>query len=208
MGLKNAKDGKLLYHLTAIENLSSIIDNGLLSRNEIQKKNIPFIDIANPNIIEKRALTQLNDYIPFHFHPYSAFDLAVKSKYKDINFIYLCIKREFAQRQNFYILPRHPLSEKDFTLLSYNDGFNTINWDIMCKTDQELNHKEINLHDSRMIKMAECIVPKVLKFNNICNIYVKNNKIRNIILHLFHQKKINKYPYININKDWFNIRGE
>ena len=32
MGLKDAKEGKLLYHLTELKNLESIIDFGLVPR--------------------------------------------------------------------------------------------------------------------------------------------------------------------------------
>lgn len=75
MGRK-IKDGKLLYHLTKLKNLDSIIKNGLLSRNELISKNIDFSDVANKDIIEKRK--NINDYIPFHFHQDSAFDVYVK----------------------------------------------------------------------------------------------------------------------------------
>lgn len=35
MGIETAKTGKLLYHLTKLENLESIIENGLLPRKEV-----------------------------------------------------------------------------------------------------------------------------------------------------------------------------
>ena len=53
MGIETAKTGKLLYHLTKLENLESIIENGLLPRNEVIKQRIKFGDIANADIISK-----------------------------------------------------------------------------------------------------------------------------------------------------------
>jgi hypothetical protein len=47
---KRIEDQKLIYHLTALDNLHSIINNGLLSRNSINS----FIDIADFDIIELR----------------------------------------------------------------------------------------------------------------------------------------------------------
>lgn len=203
MGLKDVKTAKLLYHLTDIKNLPSIIEHGLLARNEMIKRQLVFTDIANPDIIEKRKLTQLDDYIPFHFHPYSSFDVAVKSTHIDTNFIYLCIRRELARNKHFYILPRHPLSEKDCILLPYEEGFNAINWDIMCKTQNELEQEHIDAHLARMIKMAECLVPNVLNFNDIWSIYVKNEQTKQRIIDFFNHLHMNNSPYVNVTRNWF-----
>lgn len=78
MGLKNAKEGKLLYHLTELKNLESIIDSGLVPRKILRENTVTFGDVADPEIIRKREVLGLDEYIPFHFHPYSAFDVAVK----------------------------------------------------------------------------------------------------------------------------------
>ena len=44
--------GQLIYHMTSIDNLSSILKFGLLSRNHLlQNSNIQFTDIADPEIL-------------------------------------------------------------------------------------------------------------------------------------------------------------
>lgn len=48
------KDKKLLYHQTALRNLESILQNGLLSRKLVLEKGISFKDVADPNIISER----------------------------------------------------------------------------------------------------------------------------------------------------------
>ena len=73
MGLKDAKEGKLLYHLTELKNLESIIDFGLVPRKILRENTVTFGDVADPEIIRKRESLGLDGYIPFHFHPYSAF---------------------------------------------------------------------------------------------------------------------------------------
>ena len=78
MGLENAQTGKLLYHLTEVKNLESIIRVGLVPRKVLVENEVRFEDVANPEIIIKRERLGLDGYIPFHFHPYSAFDMAVK----------------------------------------------------------------------------------------------------------------------------------
>ena len=54
MGLKNAKEGKLLYHLTELKNLESIIDSGLVPRKILRENTVTFGDVADPEIIRKR----------------------------------------------------------------------------------------------------------------------------------------------------------
>lgn len=58
MAMDHIKDGKLLYHLTKLKNLESIIQNGLLSREAVLKKRLLFQDVADKEII----LTSLRGY--------------------------------------------------------------------------------------------------------------------------------------------------
>lgn len=73
MGIDNAKNGKLLYHLTELKNLESIVRLGLVPRKVLLENEVKFEDVANPEIIIKRQELGLSEYIPFHFHPYTAF---------------------------------------------------------------------------------------------------------------------------------------
>lgn len=98
MGLKDAKEGKLLYHLTELKNLESIIDFGLVPRKILRENTVTFGDVADPEIIRKRESLGLDGYIPFHFHPYSAFDVAVKKTHAGEEMIYICITRNLARR--------------------------------------------------------------------------------------------------------------
>lgn len=62
--------GQLIYHMTSIDNLSSILKFGLLSRNHLlQNSNIQFTDIADPEILSKRERYKkaLSQYVLFHF---------------------------------------------------------------------------------------------------------------------------------------------
>ena len=70
MGLDTVKTGKLLYHLTKLSNLESIIQFGMLPRSIIIEKEMEFGDIADGSIISKRKELGLDKYTPFHFHPY------------------------------------------------------------------------------------------------------------------------------------------
>ncbi|MHB9294031.1 hypothetical protein Holit_03157 [Hollandina sp. SP2] len=60
---KPISEQKLLWHLTAIDNLEGILKNGLLARNRLKT----FTDVANQEIVQKRSIIGLGDYVPFHF---------------------------------------------------------------------------------------------------------------------------------------------
>ena len=55
MGIDNAKNGKLLYHLTELKNLESIVRLGLVPRKVLLENEVKFEDVANPEIIIKRS---------------------------------------------------------------------------------------------------------------------------------------------------------
>lgn len=202
MGLEIVKQGKLLYHLTKLKNLPSIIEHGLLSRADLEKQSLQFADVANHDILEGRKTMNLENYVPFHFHPYSAFDIAVQNKYLSDAMIYICIKREYAKEHNFKILPCHPLSAKDndIILYDYEEGFKIINWDIMA----EVGSKAEN---AKNIKMAECLSDSVIPFSDFHCITVSDEKYKNGII-----KVLNKIgqtfnpPYIDVQERWFDIQ--
>lgn len=71
---------QLLYHITHINNLSSIIkQGGLQSHITIQQQGIKYKDVANQDIQSRRNRTKiplgpggiLHDYVPFYFAPRS-----------------------------------------------------------------------------------------------------------------------------------------
>jgi len=92
-GLEGAKTGKLLYHLTLVDNFRSIVQNGLMSRSLIMEQQIGFGNVADMMIIDRRRDFGLDRYIPFHFHPYSSFDVAVKNTYDAHRMIYMRVQR-------------------------------------------------------------------------------------------------------------------
>jgi ssDNA thymidine ADP-ribosyltransferase, DarT len=65
-----------LYHMTYIDNLASIIENGLLSHNEAYRRRLIEADISDPNVQDIRAgivdpfyNRPLHEYVPLYFSP-------------------------------------------------------------------------------------------------------------------------------------------
>ncbi|MGM8366485.1 DarT ssDNA thymidine ADP-ribosyltransferase family protein [Virgibacillus sp. W0181] len=195
MALDNVKEQKLLYHLTKLSNLESILEYGLISREKAKRLGITFSDVADSDIISQRALLGLEEYVPFHFHPYSAFDTAVKSRYAEDVFIYICLTREKAMKNKFKVLPMHPLSD-DFELYEYEEGFNLINWDFMR---QKGNEEKLVKHT----KMAECLTTKTVPAKHFHSIAVPTQEVG---AHVQSKLKaygiIKKPPYVD-EMNWF-----
>lgn len=197
MGLENVKSGKLLYHLTELKNLESIIRFGLIPRKVLLENTVTFEDIANPEIIVKRERLGLDEYIPFHFHPYTAFDLAVKKQHANDEVMYICIRRELARRNNFKVLPKHPLSLEDCQLYDYEEGFKRIDWDTMAKVG-------LTDPDSKQTKMAECLSAKVIPVDCFQCFYVPSEQSKE-----FAENTLRAYgikfppPFVNVMPQWF-----
>ncbi len=189
------KGKKLLYHLTSLGNVDSILTNGLCSRNSIQQ----FVDVGEPDIIRFRKNKGLNDYVPFHFFFGNPFDGAVlKDKtHGDKDFVYICIYRSDAEKQNFKIIPMHPRSMKPLQLYDYSEGFNLIEWDKMevrDYSDQECKH----------LCMAECLSQNTIPSSLFFCIYVQNQETKDFIN--FKYKEIHGQEpsfYINIEQYMF-----
>lgn len=197
MGLEKVKDKKLLYHLTKLDNMENIIKYGLLPRRYLLEHDFMFEDVADSQIISKREELELDKYTPFHFHPYSAFDVAVKHTYSSDKFVYICIKRALAEFNNFKVLIKHPLSQQECILYDYIQGVNNIDWDAMETTGLTDEY-------SRNVKMAECLTEKCIPAELFQCVYVPDEATKLYIENLFcHNGIMEQPPYVDIQPRWF-----
>lgn len=134
----------------------------------------------------------LNKYTPFHFHPFSSFDVAVKNTYNNENFIYICLLRTVARNNGFKILPRHPLNMDECILMDYDEGIQAIDWNIMQK-------KGLDDDNAKQIKMAECLTDLIVPVNCFQCIYVRNEEIKEIVEEKLKEHGVErKPPFVDI----------
>ena len=197
MGLENTRNKKLLYHLTELYNMASIIDYGLLSRAMVKEKGLRYNDVADPEIIDRREKLGLDGYIPFHFHPYSAFDVAVKKSRRDDKFVYITIKRELAALAGFKVLVKHPLSQEECELFDYEEGISKIDWDTLEKVGTDDTY-------SKNVKMAECLSDRPIPAALIQCVYVPDEWTKEYVEQLFWDKGITEQPpYVSVMETFF-----
>ncbi|PSU70744.1 DUF4433 domain-containing protein [Photobacterium phosphoreum] len=177
-----------LYHLTAIDNLSSILQLGILSRSKA-----PICkDIADKNIVDKRK--DLEVYVPFHFYPKTPFARSYIKKHYDTGFVYITVLRSYAREHNWLIAPTHPLSDSFTGLYQFDKGIKEIDWGAMTMT---YDPQESYCHN---VRMAECLSPLAVPISAIQNIYVQghvNSKYRKEVELLLKAHNINKIKVLS-----------
>ena len=191
------KNKKYICHLTALRNLESIVNRGLLPRNQLQEGQ--FVDTANHDILQGRTQFHLGDFVPFHFDYHTAYDKSVKKTHRDIEFIYLCVNRSNASKMGFLVLPIHPTSTNAVSPLPYDKGFDAIDWNTM-----EMNKGKCNDENYRtQVRMAECIHEGTLNISDIDFIICRTDKIKNKIIGIFNNYQLQNRPGIMVNANFF-----
>lgn len=194
------QNGKLLYHLTTLDVFESIVINGLLSRSELNRRKLSFVDTANHEILEGRKRLDLSEYIPFHFHIHTAYDTVVKGSYNK-EFIYLRLSRTYAFLNDFKILPIHPTSNEQPKLYSYLDGFNKINWEVMEMTNKEALENNIEDRYHKQVRMAECLSPRVIPIEDFQSIVVPDNNCKNKVCAILKKYSMQnqQIPFVDVD---------
>lgn len=202
LGIEGAKEGRLLYHLTHVDNFRSIVQEGLLSRREVYKKGLRYKDVADMEIIGKRECLGLDCYTPFHFHPYSAFDVAVKRANDAQRMMYICVYRNYAREHGYKILPMHPLSMEDWKIYDYDDGFAKIDWETLTRKNDYSDY-------AKEVKMAECLSDRGVCIDEFASVFVANQKIKKEIELLLVEEEVPKsmWPQIFVQPIWFSDYG-
>ncbi|WP_314918890.1 DarT ssDNA thymidine ADP-ribosyltransferase family protein [Pseudomonas helleri] len=163
------KDQFFVYHLTSVENLDSIFKDGLKPRASLTD----FTDVADEEILSKRKALELDAYVPFHWFAGNPFDGRVQRDRPKSKFVQITVYRSFAKSKGWKIIPHHPLADEKIELLSYDAGFDAINWDLMDARDYH-NAR------SKRVCMAECLSPGVVHPRDFSRIYVPNNEVKQL----------------------------
>ncbi|MBQ0928858.1 DarT ssDNA thymidine ADP-ribosyltransferase family protein [Ideonella alba] len=161
---------RLIYHLTSLENLPSILTSGLLPRAQLNG----FVDVADHEILEDRKRLQLEKCVPFHFFAKNPFDGRVQRDHPDKQFALIAVRREVARLNGWKIIPRHPLAGDGIQLLDYDGGMEAIDWETM-------NRRDYSDHESKCVCMAECVAPGPVSPTLFQSITVKDEKARAVV---------------------------
>lgn len=191
------KDGKLLYHITALVNIESIFRNGLLARVSLKDT---FKDVAEQDIIDFRNTHKITNLIPFHFFAGTPFAERVQITHAGEEFVFVTIHRNIAKLKSndFKIFPTHPLHMNPLKIYSYEEGLGKIDWELMEKRDY-------SNHECKEACMAECVANHSSVSSDIFNsIIVKSEETKGYIEKLYYEIFKKNTPFhINVNAIYF-----
>ena len=156
---------KLIYHLTSLNNMSSILDNGLLPRSHLDH----FVDVADPGIIESRMGLFLERRVPFHFFAKNPFHGRVQRDHPRKRFVLIAVQRQVARAKGWKIIPKHPLAGGEIELLDYDEGMKAIDWEVLNKRDYSDQY-------CKCVCMAECLAPGPVLADEFHAVYVKDDE--------------------------------
>jgi hypothetical protein len=183
---KKIEDQFLLYHLTSVENLESIFRDGLKPRADLTD----FADVADAEILTKRKTLELDRFVPFHWFAKNPFDGRVQGDNPDKRFVLICVRRLFAQKNEWKIIPRHPLAGDEIELLEYDKGFEAIDWELM-------NARDYSNSKCKSVCMAECLSPEVVKVKDFIMLFAPNSEVGAVCLEKMLNADVNVPVHIN-----------
>lgn len=187
--------GKHFYHFTHLENIESILENGLLSTNKKNERKIAHVDLANENIQLRRSEMEvpcepkgtIHDYIPFYFTARNPMLLGVLNR-KNIDqplIVYIAVSIEKLLENNVVFTDASANTMVPPNFYNNPKHLDKLNWDLInskkwTETDKDklharmaevliLNEMPIEWIDSYIVynEMAKKEIEKKYKKHNL-----------------------------------------
>ncbi len=187
--------GKYFFHFTHIENLDSIVKNGILCTNKKDELGITHLDVASETIQERRSTMKVtcdpkgkvHDYVPCYFCSMNPMFLAlVNSKNIDQQMmIFFAFKIDKLLTENvvFTDASANTVSPPNF----YNDPIDLDKLDWKAIESKKWSNKD---DDERHRRMAEVLFLEKIPVNFIDSIVVWNDDIKKSVVRIFEDNKV------------------
>lgn len=191
---------KLLFHMTHIENLPSILENkGLSAYSEVATSGKPYRDIANVGIQEQRSGTTvplppggyLHDYVPFYFASCSPMLYKLKNsgtKQRELVYLMTSTSKIHDIGLPFIFTDGHAimfLSE----FYSSLDDIDKVDWTIM---NEQYWNDTVEDPDRKRRRQAEFLVYRQVPLDRIIGIGVFDNEMKEKVEVLLETNEIDK----------------
>lgn len=212
MSIPQNLKGRYAYHFTLIDNLESIIDNGLLCTNIKNQQGISHENIAEHGIQDRRSTMPVpcsegkfvHDYVPFYFSTKTPMQLSIINK-KNVDqplLIYFAIPIDIIDKKLGVVFSDASANTEippNFYNASSSDKLNSLNWSAIddkkwgCPSDTY-----------RHQKMAELLVPNKIYISEISYIVVWNQWIKSDVEKIFKAKNVQS-PLIKFGLEHYYI---
>jgi len=178
-----------LYYVTHIDNLSSILEKGILSHKKVIEENIKFTPIYDADIVAKRKEKKviegknLWDFVNLYFQPRNAmlYRVVFFGNVNKEDIIIIGLKSSILENKNIFITTGNAASPQTEFISSNVSNIKEYHKNIREKTDKEWWS---STDGSKREMMAECLIPEKVSPKYISEIYVPNdialNKVKKI----------------------------
>lgn len=194
MAIPDKYTDKYIFHFTDMENLDSIIKNGLLCTNIKNRKKIKHKNIANMSIQERRANMdvpigpggKVHDYVPFYFSSINPMLLTLlNQKNVDQNrIIYLCIKIQRIEKDDAVFTNASANTAKPPIFYEDTSHLDELDWDLI-----ESRRWNVGTEENKHKKMAEALVYNKINMSEIDAIVVYNDEAKKMVERIFEDNK-------------------
>lgn len=204
-----------IYHITHINNLSSILrSGGLIAKSKQKLQEISYTDIAHQNIQDRRAITRvpcgvggrLHDYIPFYFAPrspmlYSIYRGNVESYAEgQAPVLHLVSEAELVEASEIPFV-----FTDDHAIMTYSDFFDNlelltekIDWDLM---EFKYWYNTSDDPDRKRRRQAEFLIYEFCPWWLIQEIGVINNRVRIQVQKIL--QNVDDKPPVKVYSNWY-----
>lgn len=169
-----------LYYIVHLNNIISILENGILSHNLVETNQVNNTPVYNLQIVDNRSRRLVEDnkslwnYANLYFQPRNAMLYSVIHKNSIHEVAIIGVSKKILSRKNIFITTGNAASI-DSQILSIEEGKKNL-----VKIRNQIDKDWWNPNDgSKREMMAECLVPEKVAPSYIQMVYVASDKARN-----------------------------
>ncbi len=168
----------LIFHMTAIDNLESILTHGILSKHLAEQRGLLKKDISDGEIQEHREVKRetvfwkpIHDYASFYYNPRNAMLFRVlKEMGSDV--VILGVERQACDGVDFVVSDRNAAAAT--ANFGHTQAFlDQINWDAVFSESWNKGDDE-HQKNARQVMQCEVLIPDVVEPRWISTIYCKD----------------------------------
>ncbi|MBI4670260.1 MAG: DUF4433 domain-containing protein [Chloroflexi bacterium] len=190
---------KGLYYITHINNISSILNRGILSHEIVEKENVPFTRIYNEGIVANRRnrLTpdgrSLWSFANLYFQPRNAMLYQVVNEKGLDEIAIVAVRQDILKRPDIYITTGNA-AHSESEILHPREGRQAVA-EMLDVLNSDWWKKE---DGSKRRMMAECLVPDVVTPDSIDGIYVSKHTVAEKLKSTLPHGKIEVIPALSL----------
>lgn len=165
-----------LFHMTHIDNLPHILEQGLLSHSKVSK----YINISDRNVNSLRDRTEhyhnfkIHDYVPFYFNPRNAMLYRMQKEHHD-KIVILEVDKKIVIK-DYTLFSMRNAARKDSKLISCKYDLLNFPWSDIYADSWTVNG--ISNDDKKSIMQSECLISNHVPVDMIKTIHCNNKNMQ------------------------------